>query len=198
MTTSAPHSSPNSPDGTLFVISGPSGVGKSTVLRELAEEVRFGFSVSATTRDPRPDEIDGVHYHFVSRDRFEEMIASGELLEWAEYGGNLYGTPVASGREATEAEPVVVLDIELEGARQVRSLFPDAVLIWLAPPSWEELERRLRARADTDVAAIERRLERARRDMALAPALFDHVIVNDSLTSAVARIRRVFDDAVGE
>lgn len=172
-------------------------MGKSTLLRGLADRRSFGFSVSATTRDPRPAETDGIHYHFVSRDRFDEMIAAGELLEWAEYGGNLYGTPVASIRRARESEELVVLDIELEGARQVRALFPDAILIWVAPPSWEELERRLRDRDDTDHAAIVRRLDRARRDMDLAPSLFDHVVVNDDIDEAVDHLARIVDRALG-
>lgn len=197
MTTSAPHSSQSSPDGPLIVVSGPSGVGKSTLLRELSQRRSFGFSVSATTRDPRPSEVDGIHYHFVSRERFDAMIAGGELLEWAEYGGNLYGTPVSSIREAMATEDVVILDIELEGARQVRALFPDAVLVWVTPPSWDELERRLRERDDTDPPAIIRRLDRARRDMDLAPSLFDHIVVNDEVVAATDRIEAIVDGALG-
>ncbi|MFP5330859.1 MAG: guanylate kinase [Acidimicrobiia bacterium] len=191
MTDSAPHSSPSSPDGRLVVVSGPSGVGKSTVLEALAREVEFGFSVSATTRNPRPSEIDGVHYHFVSRDRFLEMIDRGELVEWAEYGGNLYGTPIESVKDARARSDLVVLDIELEGAKQVKAIFPDAVLVWIAPPSFDELERRLRTRGDTDDAAVARRLERARRDMALAPSLFHHVVVNDRVSDAVDRLEAI-------
>ena len=185
MTTSELHSSPNSPEGRLIVVSGPSGVGKSTVLRALRSDFDYGFSVSATTRDPRPSEVDGIHYHFVSRDRFHQMIEDNALVEWAEYGGHLYGTPVESVRRAREASQVVILDIELEGAKQVRSAFPDADLIWIAPPSFDELERRLRHRGDTDEAAIAARLERARRDMAVAPSLFDHVVVNGDIEDAV-------------
>lgn len=188
MRTSAPHSSPNSPEGRLVVVSGPSGVGKSTVLAALADTMQYGFSVSATTRRPRPSEREGVHYHFVSRDRFLQMIEDDELVEWAEYGDNLYGTPVASIRRAMSEFDVVVLDIELEGAKQVRALFPDALLIWVEPPSFDELERRLRTRGDTDEAAIQRRLQRARRDMKLAPSLFDHVVINDSVARAVTEM----------
>jgi guanylate kinase len=185
VTISELHSSPNSPEGRLIVVSGPSGVGKSTVLRALRSEFDYGFSVSATTRDPRPSEIDGIHYHFVSRDRFHQMIDDNALVEWAEYGGHLYGTPVESVRRAREASEVVILDIELEGAKQVRSAFPDADLIWIAPPSFDELERRLRQRGDTDEDAIAARLDRARRDMAVAPSLFDHVVVNGDIDDAV-------------
>lgn len=169
-------------------MSGPSGVGKSTVLRALADRVAFGFSVSATTRAARPGEVHGVDYLFVSKDRFLEMIDRQELVEWAEYGGNLYGTPVASVDRARRESRLVILDIELEGARQVRGLFPEATLIWIAPPSFEHLERRLRSRGDTDEAAIRRRLDRARRDMVLAPALFDHVVINDAVDDAVAEL----------
>jgi guanylate kinase len=185
VTSSEQRSSPNSPDGRLVVVSGPSGVGKSTVLRALAEDLDYGFSVSATTRDPRPSEVDGVHYHFINRDRFLQLIDDDALVEWAEYGGNLYGTPVDAVRTARAASDVVILDIDLEGAKQVRGVFPDAILVWIAPPSFEELEDRLRSRGDTDEDAIARRLDRARRDMALAPSLFDHIVVNDSVRTAV-------------
>jgi len=170
------------------VVSGPSGVGKSTVLRALRRVLDYGFSVSVTTRDPRPSEVDGVHYHFVSRDRFLELIDANELVEWAEYGGHLYGTPVDSVKEARAASGVVILDIELEGAKQVRSAFPDATLVWIAPPSFEELERRLRQRGDTDETAIERRLARARSDMELAPSLYDRIVVNGDVETAVAEL----------
>lgn len=191
MTNSAPPSSQSSPDGLLIVVSGPSGVGKSTVLDALGRELDFGFSISATTRDPRPSEVDGVHYHFISRDRFLEMIDEGELIEWAEYGDNLYGTPIESIRDARAQSDVVVLDIELEGAKQVKAIFPDAVLVWISPPSFAELESRLRARGDTDDVAIARRLDRARRDMALAPSLFHHVVVNDRISDAVRHLRSI-------
>ncbi len=193
MAGSAPLSSPSSPEseaarGLLLVISGPSGVGKSTILRRLSERIPFGFSVSATTRSPRPGEVDGTHYRFVDRGRFEAMIEAGELVEWAEYGGNLYGTPVSSIEAARRASPVVVLDIELEGARQVKNQFPDAVLVWVVPPSFDDLLERLRHRGDTDIDAVERRLERAARDMHLAPSVFDHTIINDDLERAVDEI----------
>ena len=188
-----PHSSPNSPEGRLVVISGPSGVGKSTVLTALGVALPFGFSVSATTRVPRPSETEGIHYRFVTRERFLEMIDDNELVEWAEYGDNLYGTPIDAIREARAASEVVILDIELEGAKQVRALFPDAVLIWVEPPSFEELERRLRSRGDTDEESIARRLVRARRDVIVAPSLFDHVVVNDSVDRAVEEIVRIIE-----
>lgn len=190
-------SSTNSPDsksGLLVVVSGPSGVGKSTILRRLSQEVDFSFSVSATTREPRPGEIEGVHYSFVEEATFRSMIESGELVEWAEYGGNLYGTPVDAIRAAQSMSEMVVLDIELEGARQVRSLFPDALLIWVSPPSFADLEQRLRDRGDTSEKAVVERLERARRDMAMAPDLFDSIVVNDDVDRAVRQIISVVDD----
>jgi guanylate kinase len=159
------------------------------------ERMPYGFSVSATTRSPRPGEVDGTHYRFVDRRRFREMIERGELVEWAEYGGNLYGTPVSSIEAARASSSVVVLDIELEGARQVKRLFPDAVLVWVAPPSFDELSERLRGRGDTDAEAVERRLERAARDMRLAPAVFDHMVVNDDLERAVDEIVSVLTAA---
>lgn len=191
MTTSDPHFSPNSPEGRLIVVSGPSGVGKSTVLRSLRSDLDYGFSISATTRAPRPSEIDGVHYHFVTRAEFLAMIDDNALVEWAEYGGHLYGTPIESVQQAREASEVVILDIELEGAKQVRAAFPDATLVWIAPPSFTELEQRLRQRGDTDEAAIGRRLDRAKRDMAVAPSLYDHVVVNGDIDEAVRALREI-------
>ncbi len=149
------------------------------------------FSVSATTREPRPGERDGVDYHFVDADTFKGMIEGREFVEWATYGGNLYGTPIASIEDARTSGGVVILDIELDGARQVRGLFPDALLIWINPPSFSELERRLVARDDTDPAAVERRLERAREDIAVAPSLFDEVLVNDDVDRVARQIHEL-------
>lgn len=147
--------------------------------------------MSATTRAPRRGEVDGVDYHFVSRDDFMQMIEDRAFVEWAEYGGNLYGTPIESIRSARRAGSVVVLDIELDGARQVRSLFPEALMFWIRPPSFNELERRLMARDDTAPDAIKRRLERARTDTELASALFDIELVNDDVDRVARRIHEL-------
>lgn len=160
-------------------------------------ESRWRFSVSVTTRPPRPEEIDGVHYIFTDRARFEDMVGEGEFLEWAEYGGHLYGTPRRAVEAARAAGCDVALDIELDGATQVAKLFPDAILVWVQPPSFEDLERRLRLRNDTADADIERRLDRARRDLELAPALFAHIIVNDDVERAVQELVEVVDSTAG-
>jgi guanylate kinase len=177
----------------LIVISGPSGAGKSSVVGGLAEILPFEFSVSATTRAPRPHERDGVEYHFLDEATFQEWIDGGRFLEWAEYGGHRYGTPrqpvldhIASGRD-------VLLDIEILGAEQVRAAHPAALLIFLQPPSPAELERRLRERGDTDEAAIRRRLDVVAEQMAAAPGLFDHLVVNEDLDTAIGTVAGILN-----
>jgi guanylate kinase len=190
-----PHSSKNSPDraarGRLIVISGPSGLGKSTVVGALADRHRFFFSISATTRTARPGETNGVAYYFVDSDEFERMRDRGDLLEWAEYSGNLYGTPRAPVLERLASGDDVLLDIEVKGAMQVKESYPDAITLFLTPPTEEELERRLRNRGDTPLEDIERRLSIARWQLAEARQRFDHVVVNDSVEAAVERILRI-------
>jgi guanylate kinase len=172
----------------LTVLSGPAGVGKSSVvaaLRELAPHV--WYSVSATTRPQRPAEIDGESYFFVTGAEFEAMVQREELLEHAIYAGNRYGTPrLAVEQKLADGVPVL-LEIEIEGARQVRALDPDALLVFLAPPSWDELERRLRSRGTEDAAVIERRLAQAKVELA-AEGEFDQVIVNTSVPEAAAAL----------
>lgn len=174
--------------GLLVVLTGPSGVGKGTVLRCVLEQIPGSeISVSATTRAPRDDEVDGVHYHFLDAASFEDLIDNDGLLEWATYLERYYGTPLARLNERIAAGAVVILEIELEGARQVRRRVPEALQIFLAPPSMEELERRLRARGTETDEQIEWRLRTAQIEYD-ARAEFDAVVVNDSVQRACAEI----------
>ncbi|MGW3472404.1 guanylate kinase [Saccharopolyspora sp. NPDC000995] len=175
----------------LTVVSGPSGVGKSSVLsevRRLAPEIYF--SVSATTRAPRAGEVDGAHYHFVSAAEFERMIAAGEMLEHARYAGNLYGTPRKPVEEALAAGRPAVLEIELQGARQVRQTMPEAQLVMLLPPSWEVLVDRLIGRGTEPAEVVERRLATAREELA-AESEFDATVVNADVQAATSELLRL-------
>lgn len=175
----------------LTVVSGPSGVGKSSVLSEVRRQVpEVYFSVSATTRAPRPGEIDGVHYHFVSVAEFERMIADGEMLEHARYAGNFYGTPRKPVQEAIAAGKPAVLEIELQGARQVRQAWPDAQLVMLLPPSWDELVDRLTGRGTEPADVVEKRLAAARDELAAEPE-FDETVVNADVQSATSELVRL-------
>jgi len=174
--------------GELIVLSGPSGVGKSTVIAQLlSSRPDIHFSVSFTTRSPRPGEIDGVNYHYVSREEFERMISAGELLEYAEYVGNYYGTSLKVIRDNLEQGIDVLLDIEVQGAAKVREKCPDAVLIFIIPPSIEELSRRLTARNTDTADVVELRLQKAREECQLCSS-YDYIVVNDSVSSASAEI----------
>ncbi|SDP57864.1 guanylate kinase [Actinopolyspora xinjiangensis] len=183
----------SAPRGTprLTVVSGPSGVGKSSVLDELREQApEIYFSVSVTTRPPRAGEIDGVHYHFVGREEFERMIATGEMLEYAHYAGNYYGTPREPVERALESGRPAVLEIELQGARQVRRSMPDAQLVMLLPPSWDDLVHRLTGRMTEDPEVVRRRLETARAELA-ARSEFDATVVNADVRKAVDELVRL-------
>lgn len=164
--------------GKLIVVSGPSGAGKSTLIGEALESVdQLAYSVSATTREPRPGEVDGREYIFLSRDEFERRIEDGYFLEWAEYSGNLYGTPVSRVEELLEEGRSVILEIELQGARKVREKRPDAVMVFVRAPSLEETRRRLEGRATETAEAMESRLATAVEEVA-AREEFDYEVVN--------------------
>ncbi|MEV7971855.1 guanylate kinase [Cellulomonas sp. NPDC089187] len=178
------------PPARLTVLAGPTAVGKGTVSADLrARYPQVWLSVSATTRSPRPGEVDGVHYHFVSNEEFDALEASGEMLETAlVHGRNRYGTPRRPVEERLAAGEPALLEIDLQGARKVRETMPDAQFVFLAPPSFEELERRLVGRGTEDAEERERRLATARIELAAEPE-FDHVIVNDD-------VRRATDELV--
>jgi len=180
--------------GKLFVISGASGVGKGTVLaRVMQARDDLRFSVSATTRAPRPTEVDGREYYFITRERFEEMIRQGEFLEYDEHAANYYGTPRRQAEEKME-KGHVLLDIEPNGAAAVKRSAPEATLIFIMPPSMQELERRLRGRNDTSEEQIKLRMERAVWEMEQR-TWYDHVVVNDDADACAAQILRIIADA---
>ena len=179
--------------GKMIVISGPSGVGKGTVLG-IAMDKRsdLRFSVSAPTRAPRPSEQDGIHYYFITKERFEQMIAAGEFLEYDAHAANYYGTPRAQALEKME-KGHVLLDIEPKGAQQVKANMPEATLIFIMPPSVEELERRLRGRGDTSEEQIGLRMERAIWEMDQR-VWYDHVLINDDAERCAEEILKIIAD----
>lgn len=166
--------------GTLFVVTGPSGAGKGTVLKKvMAETDHLYFSISATTRAPRPGEVHGVHYHFITRESFAQLIREERLLEHAEYVGNFYGTPLDPVLEHLAQGDDVILEIEIQGAKQVKARYPEAALVFIAPPSFDELERRLRGRGTETEETILRRMDTARRECAHMDA-FQYIVLNDT------------------
>ena len=172
----------------LIIITGPSGVGKGTVVKEiLTRNDKFWLSISATTRQPRQGEIDGKDYYFLNKEKFKEMIAEDLFLEWAEFAGNYYGTPIDSVKEKITENYQVILEIEVEGAKQIREKFPNNLSIFLLPPSQKELENRIRNRATDDEESIIRRLERAEFEIKSSQD-FDYVLTNQNLDETVMKI----------
>ena len=178
-------------EGVLYIVSAPSGAGKTSLVKALLErDPGVGLAISYTTRAPRPGEQDGVHYHFVSPERFAEMVAAGAFLEHAEVFGNRYGTAEASVREQLAGGRDLVLEIDWQGARQVRSRFPGAVSVFILPPSAQTLEERLRGRGQDSDAVIAGRMARAREEMAHYPE-YDYLVVNDRFEAALGELASV-------
>ncbi|HEY2182031.1 MAG TPA: guanylate kinase [Solirubrobacteraceae bacterium] len=177
----------------VFVITGPSGVGKGTLIRGLMERhPELELSVSATTRAPRPGERDGVDYHFLTREEFDRRVANGSFVEHADYAGRSYGTLRSELDDRIDAGKPVVLEIEVQGARQVRAAVPDAVQVFIAPPSLDALRTRLVGRGTDDAGEVERRLRVAEQELTAQPE-FGHVVVNDRLDDALAQLSTILD-----
>ena len=173
------------------MISAPSGVGKTTLCRRLLERISgISFSVSYTTRNPRQGEFDGIDYHFVTQDRFEEMVSADAFLEWARVYGNFYGTSKSEVLSRLELGEDVLLDIDVQGARQVRRLFPEAILIFLLPPSWSVLEARLRGRGSEDSPRLKLRMANAKSEMS-AVHEYDFTVINDDLSRATEELKSI-------
>lgn len=170
--------------GSLLVMSGPGGVGKSTIAHQLRSDPRFWVSVSVTTRDPRVSEVDGIDYSFITENKFDQMISAGELLEWAEFAGNRYGTPKEPVDRWRSIGKNVLLEIEIAGAMQVRANDPTAILVFITPPSWEELVERLERRGTDSGERRAARLALAREEM-LAAGNFDHILVNHNVGQVI-------------
>jgi len=181
----------------VFVITGPSGVGKGTLIGGLMERVpRLQLSVSATTRAPRPGERDGLDYHFMSDEEFDRRVAAGDFVEHADYAGRRYGTLRSELENRVRAGIPVVLEIEVQGARQVRAAVPEAVQVFIAPPSLEALRERLAGRGTDDPEEVERRLRVAEQELAARPE-FAHVVLNDELGQALDRLTEIVSEQLG-
>jgi guanylate kinase len=175
----------------LIIITGPSGVGKGTVVKELLDRNKdIWLSISATTRNPRVGEKDGLNYYFISEERFKDMIDKKEFLEWAQFAGNYYGTPLSSVNEKIEKGFIVLLEIEVEGAKQIKEKFPESLSIFLLPPSKEELEKRIRNRGTEKEEAIDRRLSRANYEIASSDQ-FDFVLTNHDVDETVKEVFKI-------
>lgn len=180
--------------GLLIVFSGPSGVGKGTVRQEIfsTPDHKFEYSVSMTTRQKRPGEVDGVDYFFRTREEFEELIKNGQMLEYAEYVGNYYGTPLTYVNETLDKGIDVFLEIEVQGALQVKKKVPDGVFIFLTPPDLDELKDRLVGRGTDSEEVIRQRIERAKEEIALMRE-YDYAVVNDEVPLAAERVKRIIE-----
>ncbi len=176
--------------GTMLVISGPSGSGKTTICKRLLEDPRVRFSISATTRNPRAGEVDGRDYHFISRERFKELMAEGAFIEHADVYGNMYGTLRGPMQEAMARGEVYLLEIDVQGALQLKSLREPGIYVFIAPPDFTELRRRLTDRKTEAPDVLERRLRKA-EDEWRERGRYDHVVVNDKLEDALAQIRKI-------
>ena len=186
----------NAENGKLFVISGSSGVGKGTLLKELlAKNPDLKLSISVTTRNPRQGEVDGVNYFFVSRDEFEASIKNGEFLEWAEFNGNYYGTKEMYVQKTLSRRENLILEIETKGALQIKQKLPNAILIFILPPSFEELEHRLRGRNTEDEQTIQGRLHEAFREIECSKQ-YDYRVVNDDLGRALAELDTIVQKSI--
>ncbi|MEE3488611.1 MAG: guanylate kinase [Bulleidia sp.] len=176
--------------GLLIVVSGPSGVGKGTVLKQFMNdpELKLSYSVSMTTRAPRPGEVDGVNYYFVNREQFEKAIQEGDLLEWTEFVGNYYGTPLSGVEKLRNEGRNVLLEIEVNGCRQVKEKCPDALTIFIVPPSMKELEKRIRGRSTEPEEIVQQRLAKASKEMEMTGS-YRYVVCNDDVELAADIIK---------
>ena len=172
----------------LIILTGPSGVGKGTVIKEiLGKEKNFWLSISATTREPREGEKEGENYHFLNQEKFKEMIEKNLFLEWAQFAGNYYGTPLSSVNKKIKKGYIVLLEIEVEGARQIKNKFPNSLSIFLLPPNKEELERRIRNRGTEKEEAIKKRLSRANYEISVSDQ-FDYALTNNNVDETAQKI----------
>ena len=179
--------------GILIVLSGPSGVGKGTVRASIfADDNNLEYSISMTTRAPREGEVDGIDYFFATKEEFTKKISDGGFLEWAEFVGNYYGTPIDYVKSCLEEGNDVMLEIEVEGALQVKKVMPDACFIFIAPPSMTELKERILGRGTEDIARVEARMEKAENEIGLAHE-YDYIVINDTVENAKNRIMSIID-----